>query len=84
MPPLHRVFDNIEFRIVLPNERWEEVNQDWTGYFIADGKKLPNTDFKIVKVNGRGAKGAIPANRLPAPDKLPSAEIRLFSPRVVH
>ena len=84
MPPMSRVFDKVEFAILLPSNRREEVNLEWTGYFLADGQKLPNTDFKIVKVMGRGAVGSIVASKLSAPDKLPSANVRLFSPRVEH
>ena len=82
MPPLNRVFDNVVFSILLPANT--EVSQGWTGYFLADGKKIPNTDFKIEKVIGRGAKGSIAVDKLPAPDKLPSADVRLFSPRMEH
>ncbi|MEO8841049.1 MAG: hypothetical protein ABI704_05725 [Kofleriaceae bacterium] len=82
MPPISRVFDNVVFSILLPANT--EVVQGWTGYFLADGKKIPNTDFKIEKVVGRGAKGSIAAGKLPAPNKLPSSDVRLFSPRVEH
>jgi len=84
MPPMSRVFDKVEFAILLPGDRREEVNQEWTGNFQADGKKQPNTDIKNVKVMGRGATGSIVASKLSAPDKLPSSDVRLFSPRVVH
>jgi hypothetical protein len=84
MPPLSPVYDHIDFSILMPAQA-EPITQQWTGYFLADGKKLPNTDFKIVKVkNGRGATGSIAANRLPAPNKLPSSDVRLFSPRLEH
>jgi len=84
MPPLYHFADDLRFAILMPPQE-EPITQEWTGYFLADGKKLPNTDFKVVKVkNGRGATGSIAANRLSAPNKLPSSDVRLFSPRVVH
>lgn len=83
MPPIYRLYDDIRFSILMPAQA-EPITSEWTGYFLADGKKIPNTDFKVVRVKGRGATGSIAANRVAAPNKLPSADVRLFSPRVVH
>lgn len=83
MPPISRVFDNVEFKILLP-PKTEGIDLKWTGYFLPSARKLPNTDFKIVTVMGRGATGSIAANKLAAPNELPSSDVRLFSPRVVH
>ena len=66
----------LQFSILLVGD--PIVTDEWSGYFTADKRKLPSTDFKILQVNGHRAVSAI------ASDKLPSETVRLFAPGYSH
>jgi len=72
---------DVTFSILLPP--LITVTAKWTGYFTANGKKLPNTDFGLVKVNGTRVIGSIPGKKHPSVE-LYSDTVRLFAPGVVH
>ena len=82
MPNLSKVNDTAGFTIVLRGE--VAVEAHWTGYFIKDGRELPNTDFIVEQVKGHRGLGVIALDQLLDPDKLPSGKVRMFAPGVVH
>jgi hypothetical protein len=65
----------LEFTIGLPADvREGELTEHWTGTFLREGKVIPGTDFKLVRVKPKLAVGRFSGQQLP------SESVRLYEP----